>query len=99
MTSFFLVTFTGAQPNCEECVLLYRGVCAADGTDTCTCLVGYQGYLCRTVTSESSLQSTSSTNWTVIVAVISAIAGLLLIIALAMCIFCIMARRRRPQAG
>jgi len=99
MTSF-LDTFGSAQPNCEECVLLYRGVCAADGTDTCTCFSGYQDYLCRTVTSEPSVQSTPSTNWTIIVAVISAIAGLLLIIAVVICIFCIRAsRRRRPQAG
>jgi uncharacterized membrane protein HdeD (DUF308 family) len=79
-------------------VLLNRGVCASSGNDTCTCFSNYEGYLCRTVSTEP-VQSAQSTNWTVIVAVVSAIAGLLLIIALLMGIFHIIIRRRhRSQA-
>jgi hypothetical protein len=78
-----------------ECVYLNRGVCSS--ATTCTCFTSYSGDLCRTqiTTTETPLQSSSTTNWTVIVAVISAIAGLLLIIALSMVAFYIIKRCRQ----
>jgi hypothetical protein len=94
----FLETLNGPLPICQECVFLLRGVCNSDNI-SCTCFTSYSDYLCRTITltTESPLSSSATTNWTVIVAVISAIAGLLLIIAAAILVFYIVKRCRRSQ--
>ena len=77
------------------------GTCVSATADTCRCYTGYQGDVCQnvTVTTETPLQSSSTTNWTVIVAVVSAVAGLLLIIALAMIIFYLVKKCRHSPAG
>ncbi|CAF0869133.1 unnamed protein product [Adineta ricciae] len=91
-----LVNVTAPEPACRECVYTGVGVCW-DNQTSCTCFSGYEGYLCRVTTVTPTLGSSSSgTNWTVIVAVVSAIAGLLLIIALAMCVFYFI-KNRQPS--
>ncbi|CAF1580921.1 unnamed protein product, partial [Adineta ricciae] len=91
-----LVNVTAPEPACRECVYTGVGVCW-DNQTNCTCFSGYEGYLCRVTTVTPTLGSSSSgTNWTVIVAVVSAIAGLLLIIALAMCVFYFI-KNRQPS--
>ena len=78
---FFLESISAVQPACMICEYLNQGVCSSD--TTCNCFNSYSGDVCQNqiTTTQTSLQSSSPTNWTVIVAVISAIAGLLLIIA------------------
>lgn len=86
------------MPACQECSYRRRGICNQDNTD-CDCFRNYTGYLCRDLNPETPLESrTPESNWTVVVAVVSAVAGLLLIIAIAMCIFYICMKRRQPTA-
>ena len=73
---------------CQECLYLSRGFCLPNNSD-CICVSGYEGYLCRIVSTtapQTSSSSSSDRNWTIAVAVVSAIAGLLLIISLVLCI-------------
>jgi hypothetical protein len=92
----------GLNADCEECYYLDRGACKPLDNTSCNCFVGYEGSLCRSlsVTTPTTLQSLSTTNWTVIIAVVSSVAGLLLIISLVMCICFIVSKyRRSPTAS
>lgn len=89
MIVFFLETFVRSQRRCRECELLDQGICTVEPEDNCRCLSNYEGYFCRipsVTTTDPSLRSSQITHWIIIIAVISSIAGLLLIIAVFMCI-------------
>lgn len=92
-------SFTGSPRICVACEVKRTGACYPNAVDRCDCFTGWTGDFCLslspTSTASAPLQSSATTNWTIIVAIVSAVAGLLLIIAIAMCVSYLMSKRHR----